>query len=114
MQRVTEQPRVELVFDMDCPHVDAARALLRHAFSATGLPAGWYEWIRNAPDTPDNLRGLGSPSIVIDGRDVSGDETGQARLPAVASCRLYRHDEGFRGVPPLDVVTHALMNARHQ
>ena len=107
-----QHPRVDLVFDVDCPHVDDARELLRHAFIATGLHSGWHEWVRGAPDTPLGLRCLGAPSIVVDGTDVSGDESRQAERPAAGSCRIYRHVDGFRGVPPLDVVTRALMNAR--
>ena len=109
-----EHPQVDLVFDVDCPHIDHARELLRHALIAVGLRPGWREWLRDAPDTPDGLRCLGSPSIVIDGKDVTSDESRQAERPAAVSCRIYRHVDGFRGVPPLDVVTRALMNARRQ
>ena len=30
-------PKVDLVFDVDCPNVDAARRLVRHALIASGF-----------------------------------------------------------------------------
>ena len=36
-----EAPLIELVYFTGCPHVDAARAALRTALNAAGLPAQW-------------------------------------------------------------------------
>ena len=79
-------PEVDLVFDADCPHVDEARLLLRHALIATGLPPAWREWTREAADTPSALRGLGSPTIVVDGADVSSDEPRWPDVPKATCC----------------------------
>ena len=105
-------PEVDLVFDADCPHVDEARLLLRRALIATGLPPAWREWTRDAADTPPTLRGLGSPTIVVDGADVGGGQPVATDRERVNSCRIYYHGDELRGVPPLDMVTRALAKAR--
>jgi mercuric ion transport protein len=96
--------RVELIYDSDCPNADEARSLLRRAFGLTGLPAQWTEWNRQDSDAPPDARCYGSPTILVDGRDV----VGMAAQESADSCRLYVHDEGFRGVPPLDRITAAI------
>ena len=97
-------PKVELVYDRDCPNVSEARAQLRRAFARTRLEPSWREWQADAPDCPEHARGYGSPTILIDGRDVAGAERGVR-----ASCRLYaRPDGSMRGVPSVEMIEAAL------
>src|SRR6266404_7745868 len=77
--------RVEFIYDADCPNVAAARSLLIHAFTKTGASARWREWERSASDTPDYAKNYGSPTILVDGKDVTG-LTQEARA---ANCRVY-------------------------
>ena len=109
---LVSSPEVDLVFDVDCPHVGEARRLLRHALSSSGFPPVWREWTRDATDTPPALRGLGSPTILIDGIDVSTDETSRARPERSFSCRIYHHGDALRGVPPIALITRALVDAK--
>lgn len=100
-------PAVDLVYVSRCPHVRAARELLVLAFQRTGISASWSEWDTAQADTPEHLRGFGSPSILIDGRDVEGRVAGDG--PA---CRLYPSPgAGLAGVPDLDQVVRALVAA---
>jgi len=95
--------RVELVYDRDCPNVNEARAVLRRAFAHVGVAPAWVEWDRKTPDTPDYAKGYGSPTILVDGKDVAGAE------PSAEAdcCRLYSDGKtGFRGVPPVEQVRH--------
>lgn len=64
---------VELVFFQGCPHVDDARHNLRTALTELGQPPEWVEWDRESPDTPEALRAYGSPTVLVDGRDVTGE-----------------------------------------
>jgi mercuric ion transport protein len=58
-----------------------------------------------APEAP---RGWGSPTILVEGRDVAG-----APRPAGASCRLYRHtNDETRGAPSAAMIQAALDRAR--
>jgi mercuric ion transport protein len=101
-------PAVDLVFDADCPNVDDARALLRTALVAAGLPVEWREWEHDGADTPAQLRGLGSPTILVNGIDVSGAEETDDGAERANYCRVYIIDGGLRRVPALDTVAAAL------
>lgn len=61
---------VELIYDPDCPNISAARQALREAFGMAGLTAHWREWRRNDMQAPDYVRRFGSPTVLVDGRDV--------------------------------------------
>jgi len=52
---------VELIYDVDCPHIAAARVVLLQAFARARVTASWKEWTRTAPDTPPHLREYGRP-----------------------------------------------------
>lgn len=99
---------IDLVFDTECPHVGEARLLLRRALSDAGLPLEWREWDRSAADTPAALRGLGSPTILVNGTDASGEDPVANAAEQASACRIYRHDDGLRGVPALAAVMRAL------
>ena len=96
---------VELIYDSDCPNVAQARTALLQAFAQAGVAAAWVEWERKAPESPAYVRGYGSPTILVNGKDVAGAEPGQE----ADCCRLYPGREmGFRRVPPVQQIATAL------
>jgi hypothetical protein len=97
-------PEIALVYDADCPNAPAARAALREALLSVGLEPCWREYDRAAPGTPASLACWGSPSILVNGRDICG-EAGSA---AADSCRVYQSGQGLRGIPPIEVIAAAL------
>ena len=100
---------VDLVYDKTCLHVDASRDALRQALFAVGASATWTEWDRDAASTPVELRGFGSPTVLVNGQDIDG------AAPTVGtSCRLYRDADTGRavGVPPVPLIVRALLAAR--
>ncbi|MEJ2347200.1 MAG: hypothetical protein P8076_00795 [Gammaproteobacteria bacterium] len=100
--------RIELVYDRDCPNVAAARRQLRHAIAEAGRVPAWTEWDTRSAETPDRVRGFGSPTILVDGRDV----TGEAPVATDACCRIYADgNAGERGVPPKASIVAALRAA---
>lgn len=100
--------KIELITDMDCPNVEAARAVIREALETAGLPAEWTEWDRGAESSPPYVTGYGSPTVLVNGIDVVG-ESGAA---AGNNCRIYVDDAGgFRGTPSCQVVVEALKEA---
>lgn len=104
---------VELIYDCDCPNVIDTRANLLEALAISSREVRWTEWEISAPDSPDHVRGYGSPTILVDGRDVAGhaaDERGQALQPEEhRACRLYQTEEGrFSGVPSVRQIANAL------
>lgn len=95
-------PVVDLVYDPGCPNVASARANLMRAFAESGVAARWHEHRIGDPTTPARVRGFGSPTILIDGRDVAGD------VPcAEACCRLY----GGGRAPSVATIIEALRAA---
>ncbi|MDP1821762.1 MAG: hypothetical protein Q8L48_00900 [Archangium sp.] len=94
--------RVELLFFPECPHLGAARTQLRRAFERAGLEPEWTEHDVTLPDGPAAFHGYGSPTILVDGADVTGAPRGDG-----ASCRLYVGTE-LPGAPPLEDLVRAL------
>ena len=96
--------RVDLVYDRDCPNVAEARAQLLRAFAHSKLPPSWREWQADATDSPEHVRGYGSPTVLVDGRDVAAAEPNGG-----ASCRLYAQPGGaMRGVPSVEMIAAVL------
>jgi mercuric ion transport protein len=105
MQEIGLMPTVELIYDTDCPNVGAAREQLRSALDTTGLPIHWQEWDREAADSPGHARLFGSPSILVDGKDVAGVPPSAA----ASCCRVYpNHNGGMKGVPSVECIVAAL------
>jgi hypothetical protein len=100
--------RVELVYDLDCPNVQEARRALLRAFADADIPPSWTEWDRKSPASPASTQLYGSPTILVNGRDVTGVE----RAEGADRCRIYQSDSGaLRRVPPVSSIVAAL---RHE
>lgn len=100
---MTTAMKVELIYEKTCPNIEAAREQLLLAFADTGIDAQWQEWEVSAEDTPNDVRGYGSPTILVNGVDIADDEQN------TNSCRVYAvAGGGFTGVPPLDKIKNAL------
>ena len=99
-------PTAELISFPGCPNVVEARSRLIRAFVEAGLTPRWSEYRTDAPDLPEHARGFGSPTILVDGKDVAGAvPTGGA----AGACRLYTDRQGRRGgAPPLVSIVTAL------
>lgn len=96
---------VELIYDRECPNTVRARVHLMKALTAAGREARWIEWVLGAPETPPHVQGYGSPTILVDGKDVAPRAAGEAG----PSCRLYRNPaSGFDGAPPVEQIALAL------
>ena len=69
-------PRIELVYFDGCPHVSRARGNLREAIADSPELLAWSEWDVLDPSTPADLRRFGSPTVLVDGEDVTGKDGG--------------------------------------
>lgn len=98
--------RVELIYDQTCPNVDKARHVLGEAFARVGIASSWAEWDRESPESPEHARRYGSPTILVNGKDVADEKPNDG----ANSCRVYPNGEdGFSGVPSADDIATALM-----
>mgnify|MGYP000865880417 CR=1 FL=1 len=76
--------KIQLLYFNGCPNVEVARAAVRTALAAEKLEIAVEEIDVEAPTAPDWARGWGSPTILIDGQDVAGQQPS-----ASSACRLY-------------------------
>ena len=88
---------VELVYFGACPNVGSARQALGDALRAMGFPPEWQEWDQENPRAPDRVRGYGSPTVLVGGRDVRGGSPGSEGL----ACRA-------DGPPSVEEIRRAL------
>jgi hypothetical protein len=82
------RPTIQLLVFKGCPLAAAARQSLRRALDELGLPTFEEIDILDA-STPDELRAWGSPTILVDGEDVSGSPKGNS-----IACRVYAEPNG--------------------
>ena len=100
---------VELIYDTDCPNLEGARTNLLHAFHSAGIPPTWKEWDRSAHESPSHARSYGSPTILINGRDVAD----ASPLQDADCCRIYPDKNGrLRGAPAVELITAALFQEK--
>ncbi len=88
---------VDLVYDADCPNISATRANLMRAFSLAGIQPKWSEHRIGDPSAPERTRGYGSPTVLVDGRDVAGLEPS-----AEVCCRIYVAATGGTQAPSVE------------
>jgi hypothetical protein len=96
-------PRVQLLYFDGCPLAERARTVLEQALLRCGI-SGYEEVDLLASATPEELRGWGSPTILIDGEDATGAAKGDD-----VGCRIYATPAG---VPELGMVIARLEAAQ--
>jgi mercuric ion transport protein len=94
--------RVQLLYFEGCPNLELARAALREAMAAEQIDARVDEIDVEAEDAPEWARGWGSPTILIDGTDLTG-----ATRSNGPSCRLYED-----GAPSVEQIRARLAATR--
>lgn len=101
--------KIQLLYFVGCPHVDEARRALLSALAACAVTDAAVEELDvEAPTTPPELRGWGSPTILIDGVDLAGE-----RVPTGLACRLYPGGKPS-GVPPRQLIEDRLRQTERQ
>ncbi len=99
--------KIEVLYVPDCPHHPAAILKLKEVLAAEGITADISEVAVNDIATAKALRFCGSPTILINGRDVA-EELGNEYA---VSCRLYPGSK-VPGVPPAEMIRRAVRDAR--
>lgn len=90
-------PKIDLVYFEGCPNATLARENLRAAVEAMGSGWTWSEWDLMSESTPEHFRLHGSPTVLVEGRDVTGEGHGAVAM----ACRA-------DGAPSVQVITAAL------
>lgn len=105
--RQVKSIQVELIYEQSCPNIEDARTQILKAFQQANIPPQWQEWEVTHADTPDHAHGYGSPTVLVNGKDVSGE------IPAGNDncCRIYASSDGRpSGIPALSDIVYALQD----
>jgi len=100
---------VRLRYFEGCPHWQTMHERLREALRTEGLAD--VEPILELVATPEDaerLRFVGSPTVLVDGRDPFADGDGTLG----PSCRVYQTPEGLAGTPTTEQLRAALHDAQ--
>lgn len=89
--------KIGLVYFEGCPNATRARENLTEALGSVGAAKEWKEWDLMDADTPDWAKQFGSPTILVDGEDVTGEGPGASAM----ACRA-------DGAPEVPVIVEAL------
>ncbi len=88
---------IELVYFDGCPNAEKARESLQAVVGAGPGAGAWSEWNLSDEATPERYRRFGSPTVLVDGEDVTGPDAGSAAM----ACRA-------DGAPSAAVIREAL------
>jgi hypothetical protein len=94
------KPAIALIYFDGCPNVEPARAHLRRAIEDAGLDTEWQEWEQSDPSAPAWVKEHGSPTVLVDDRDVTGETAGVV----ASACRA-------GGAPSVETIRTALVEA---
>lgn len=96
-------PKIQFLAFDGCPLADDAKRALDDAIERLGL--GSYEVIDLLdPKTPESLKNWGSPTILVNGRDVAGSTPGDSM-----GCRVY---SGPERVPDAETIIECIERER--
>ena len=98
--RPNSPPSIELICHSGCPEADEARRHLRAALEQCGLPGDWQEWNTDVEMAPAHARTFPSPTVLVNGRDVSG----ASGAIVGRACRM-------SGAPVTELIASALREA---
>ncbi|RDI75437.1 hypothetical protein Gocc_1235 [Gaiella occulta] len=91
------RPLVEVLSFDGCPNRDGALELVERVARETGVDARIDVIDVTDDETARARRFLGSPTILVAGRDV--EPGAEERSDYAVSCRVYRTGDGLRGLP---------------
>ena len=92
---------IELVYFSGCPHVDDARGNLTSALQQLGRDPAWQEWDLDDSEAPDRVRGFASPTVLIGGVHLFGDQRLESRARACSAS----------GAPAASAIVEAIRRA---
>jgi hypothetical protein len=102
--------KIEILYFAGCPNRALARSRIREALEQEGLTTEITE--TEVKDAGAALGFPGSPTILVNGRDV------EMSPPAVRAsgpaCRTYLAEHGRSGAPPVDCIRKALRQAARE
>jgi len=101
--------QVEFLYSEDCPSHDEALARLRQVLRDEAVEADIRVVRVETDEDARRLRFMGSPTILVDGKDIDPPPRPQYAL----TCRAYRLDDGrISPLPPPELIRRAVRQAK--
>ncbi len=101
--------RVEILAREDCPNRGMAITVVERAVDDTGIPAEIEVIDVTSNEEAQEHRLLGSPTVLVDGRDVDPDAKPDVEF--TYDDRVYRTGRGLAGWPDPEWIRDALLRA---
>ena len=101
--------KIELLYFPGCPNYQEADALVKDALQRLAIPAEIAVYEVTTQEDAVRLQFLGSPTIRVDGLDI--DPSARTNTDFGLKCRVYRSGNRFRGIPPKELLEHAMKEA---
>jgi len=100
--------KIEFIYEKTCPNIEPTREQLVAAFDQLKLAPTWQEWEVSNATAPAYVHGYGSPTILINGKDLLGAAPNSDDM----SCRIYPNSPSpNRGVPAAATIVAAMQAA---
>ena len=99
---------IEILAREDCPNRGMALLVVERVVDETGIPAEIEVVDVESDSDAEEYRVLGSPTVLVDGRDVDPDPT---VWEYSADDRIYRSERGPCGWPDPEWIRSALLRA---
>ena len=100
--------RIEVVAREDCPNRGMALVVVERVVDEVGIPIEIEVVDVESDSDAEEYRVLGSPTVLVDGRDVDPDPT---VVGYSADDRIYRSDRGPCGWPDPEWIRSAVLRA---
>ena len=101
--------RIEILAREDCPHLGMALVVVERVVDETGIPAEIEVVEVESDSDAEEHRVLGSPTVLVDGRDVDPEPNLHADFSV--EDRIYRTPRGPSGWPEPEWIRAALLRA---
>ena len=101
--------QIEILVREDCPNRGMALVVVERVVEETGIPAEIQVVEVASDDDAETHRVLGSPTVLVDGRDV--DPLPSLNADYSIEDRIYRTDRGPCGWPDAEWIREALFRA---
>jgi hypothetical protein len=101
--------RIEVLAREDCPNRGMALIVVERVVDETGIPAEIEIVEVTSDEDAESYRVLGSPTVLVDGRDVDPQPSLNADFSA--GDRIYRTNRGPCGWPEAEWIRDALLRA---
>ena len=97
--------QIDFMYSKHCPNIEVTRHILQEAIRSLDIRGiNVTERILGQSNLPDHCEGFGSPTILVNGSDLNGENYEEF----TESCQVFFHANALTGVPLLEEVIHAI------